>query len=218
MIPPSDLAIVIPAFNEEKTIAAVINGVKHLGQVIVVDDGSSDNTAQVAEQAGAQAVRLERNRGYDYALYSGFSHASSLQKQWVMSMDADGQHRAEDVVALIAAMDKADYVLGYRSSSARLSEAVMRFVVKKLYGIEDILCGLKGFKMGLFHQCGQIMQEKTIGTGLAIVAARAGKTYMQVPITVNKRHDTPRIGRIVRANVIIFKGVMRALCVAGKVS
>ena len=84
-------AIVIPAYNEADSIAAVVKAVLAYGTPIVVDDGSSDDTGALATNAGALVVRQEINRGYDAALARGFAKADEIGADIVVSADADGQ-------------------------------------------------------------------------------------------------------------------------------
>ena len=84
----------IPAYNEERTMAEVIRGVISSGTPIVVDDHSRDQTASIAEVEGAVVVRHSRNGGYDAALNLGFSKAVELGVEYIVTLDADGQHEA----------------------------------------------------------------------------------------------------------------------------
>jgi glycosyltransferase involved in cell wall biosynthesis len=110
------LTIVIPAFNEALTVGDVVARVaaecaQLIKEVIVVDDASSDGTGQVAAAAGARVIRHKRNLGYGAALKTGIASAST---EYVLLMDGDGQHRAEDVAHLWNAADGADMVVGQR--------------------------------------------------------------------------------------------------------
>ena len=91
----SQVAIVIPAFNEESTISNVVQSVTQYGVVIVVNDTSTDKTEQMAEGAGAILVNHKENKGYDGALNSGFAKAKELNCDIVITFDADGQHNEE---------------------------------------------------------------------------------------------------------------------------
>lgn len=114
------ITIVIPAHNEEGAIGAVLSalrGLSHpaLREVIVVDDGSSDRTGEIARESGVRVIRQPSNRGYGAALKAGIRAASS---EYVLTMDADGQHRIEDVLKLCDAMSgeqPADCVIGHRT-------------------------------------------------------------------------------------------------------
>lgn len=96
------VAIVIPAHNEEKAIgdvlAALVEAVpSSVSEIIVVDDGSGDRTAEIAEASGVKVVRHPTNRGYGAALKTGIREATA---DFILTMDADGQHRLEDVTKL----------------------------------------------------------------------------------------------------------------------
>ena len=207
------VAIVIPALNEQKTILKVISGAKDYGTIIVVDDGSKDLTSKISISAGAIVVTHKYNLGYDSALYSGFCKAKELNKEFIISIDADGQHSTKDLENIIKPLieGKSNFSIGDRGKSARLSEFIFCFIANKFFGINDILCGLKGFHIDLFNKFGWIMEKETIGTGLALIAAKAGFIPTQININIKTRDDNPRIGRIMRANWIIFKGMFSAL-------
>src|SRR6188472_2480800 len=92
--------IVIPAYNEEKTIGETVRGALDVAdRVLVVDDGSNDRTSEIASAAGATVVRHAVNRGLGGALGTGIEGALRLGADAIVTMDADGQHRAEDAKA-----------------------------------------------------------------------------------------------------------------------
>jgi glycosyltransferase involved in cell wall biosynthesis len=109
--------IVIPAYNEEQTIADVVRGaVKISDRVVVVDDGSRDRTGALAKEAGALVVRHAVNRGVGAALGTGIEAAVRLGADSVVTMDADGQHRAEDAAKVFdrLGMGDVEFVIGSR--------------------------------------------------------------------------------------------------------
>src|SRR3990172_932235 len=109
------LAIVIPALNERATIDKVVADASQYGIPIVVDDGSSDETGALATAAGATVVRHAVCRGYDQALNSGFARANEIGCEFVITMDADGQHDPTMLNSFISALDDgADIVIGIR--------------------------------------------------------------------------------------------------------
>jgi glycosyltransferase involved in cell wall biosynthesis len=109
--------IVIPAYNEEQTVADVVSSaVKVADRVVVVDDGSRDRTSVLARQAGALVVRHAINRGLGAALGTGIEAANRLNADAVVTMDADGQHRTEDAARIFERLGQGDvdFVLGSR--------------------------------------------------------------------------------------------------------
>lgn len=109
--------VVVPAYNEAEAVAEVIGRARALGfRVVCVDDGSSDGTAEVASRNGAHLVIHPANLGQGAAIQTGIEYALQHQVDYVCTLDADGQHDADDLPRLIAALDKhgADFALGSR--------------------------------------------------------------------------------------------------------
>ena len=107
----------IPAFNEERTIAkVVVRALEHVEVVVVVDDGSEDETALIAEKLGARVIRHGRNLGYGDAIRTCFRAARELEADVMVTVDADGQHDPDDIPRLVEPIrqGKADCVIGSR--------------------------------------------------------------------------------------------------------
>lgn len=113
----SGVLAILPAYNEEISIGSmVLHAKQHADRVIVVDDGSSDRTAEVAELAGAEVIRHPFNKGKGAALRTGFEKASTNGSNVIVTMDADGQHDPEEIPKLVAPIfsGEADVVNGSR--------------------------------------------------------------------------------------------------------
>jgi glycosyltransferase involved in cell wall biosynthesis len=208
----SRVALVIPALNEAGAIGAVISGVNSLATVIVVDDGSTDETSAIAGVAGAHVVRHERNRGYDQSLESGFRRASELGCLYMITMDGDGQHSPALVTKFIDALERgADVVIGIRDHKQRFSEQIFAFVTSKLWGVFDPLCGMKAYRAEVYRELGHFDSYRSIGTELALYAARRGRTIVQIGIQTRPRSGASRFGRSISANFRIFRALLCAL-------
>lgn len=110
----------IPAYNEESTIESVVNGVqRHVDDVLVIDDGSTDDTVANAERAGATVIEHETNRGYGAALKTLFSQADERDADVLVTLDGDGQHDPNDVPKLVETIRETDanVVVGSRFHS-----------------------------------------------------------------------------------------------------
>lgn len=210
---PTRIALVVPALNEAATIARVVAvGATH-ASVVVVDDGSTDATADLARQAGATVVRHGSNRGYDAALNTGFAEAARLGYEAVITLDADGQHDPSLVVRFMASLQGgADVVLGVRNERPRFAEHLFAFYTRARFGITDPLCGLKGYRISAYQALGHFDSYGSIGTELMLFAARQGFRIEQIPFHVRQRMDSPRFGRLVSAN----RRILRALFLAWK--
>jgi glycosyltransferase involved in cell wall biosynthesis len=205
-----EVAVVIPAYNEEKSIATVVESLLPHARVIVVNDFSTDNTAKYASEAGADVINHTINEGYDGALNSGFLKAKTLGVKKVFTFDADGQHPLELVPEFINKLDTYDVVLGVRPKSARFAEAIFAKVGSLLWGINDPLCGMKAYNMKVYDINGGFDSCKSIGTELAIQSYRRKFSLINIPIPINEReHGKPRFGKLLKANVFILKAMLR---------
>ncbi|KAF5421295.1 MAG: dolichol-phosphate mannosyltransferase [Candidatus Methanomarinus sp.] len=106
----------MPAYNEERYIAKMVLGSKkHVDKVVVIDDGSIDATAEIAEALGAYVIRNPQNRGYGAALMRCFATARDMNVNRMVIIDSDGQHDPRDIPGVLAPLDNgADLVIGSR--------------------------------------------------------------------------------------------------------
>lgn len=145
---------VVPAFNEADRIESVIVGsLRHLTTVIVVDDGSRDQTAALAEAAGATVVRMPRNGGKGAALAEGFREALRMGAEGAITLDADGQHDPEEVPTFVAAYRAraCDLVIGVRDYGAmpatrRLANTLGRWILRWAVG-RDLPDNQSGYRL-----------------------------------------------------------------------
>jgi glycosyltransferase involved in cell wall biosynthesis len=206
------VAVVIPAFNEAQTIGLVVRGVLSVARVIVVDDGSSDQTVDLARAAGAIVVRHSENKGYDAALASGFAACAAMGSEFVVTMDADGQHASEAMPSFIRALDQgADVVVGVRERRQRWAETVFAAVTRIAWGVRDPLCGMKGYRTSVYQALGHFDSYASIGTELMLFAARRGMRIEQVAVPTQDRIGAPRFGRALSANWQILHALFRGL-------
>jgi glycosyltransferase involved in cell wall biosynthesis len=113
--------VIIPAWNEEASIAAVIREVHkqpEVSLIVVVDDGSTDATARIAADSGAEVLRLPYNLGVGGAMRLGYRFAQERQADVAIQIDGDGQHDPAAIPALLAGLAEADIVIGARFAGA----------------------------------------------------------------------------------------------------
>jgi glycosyltransferase involved in cell wall biosynthesis len=189
------VAAVIPAYQEEKHIGDVVRRTRQqLDHVLVVDDGSNDETATRAREAGAEVIVHPKNRGKGESIKTGLRHWLDRQITWVVILDADGQHRPEEIDRFIyAAMsDRASLVLGNRMNNISSMPLVRRLVNRYMSNTISRVCGQHipdtqcGFRM--LHR--QLIPDVLGGTNrfdyeteMLIVASRKGFRIQSVPIT-----------------------------------
>jgi len=117
------VSVIVPAFNESASIEALVSGLRRTGswhEILVVDDGSTDDTGRRAAQAGARVIRHPYNKGNGAAVKTGIRQATG---GLVLILDGDGQHHPSDAVRLVAGLHEYDLVVGARSSSTQASGA-----------------------------------------------------------------------------------------------
>jgi len=151
------LAVVVPAYNEEKTVGQVVRSLRPAAdRVLVVDDGSTDGTAAAARSAGAEVIGHFMNRGLGAALGTGIAAAVLAGADIVVTFDADGQHRVEDIPRLVEPIrsGKADAAIGCRTAergrmpaSRRLANWIGNALTFVLFGlwVRDSQSGLRAF-------------------------------------------------------------------------
>ena len=123
MAAPSTVSIVVPAFNEESAVAGLVTDLlaaEAWHEIIVVDDGSRDSTADRARAAGARVVRHPYNKGNGAAVKTGIRTATG---EYILIIDGDGQHKPEDARRLVAQLGEYDLVIGARSTGTQATHA-----------------------------------------------------------------------------------------------
>jgi glycosyltransferase involved in cell wall biosynthesis len=190
------VAAVIPAYNEEKHIGDVVRRTRQqLGNVLVVDDGSADKTADNAREAGAEVIVHEQNRGKGETIKTGLRHFLDRQFDFVIILDADGQHRPEEIDRFVAAgtsSEQPKLILGTRMTDLSSMPLVRRFVNRWMSGRISAVCGQEipdtqcGFRM--IHR--ELIPELLGGaarfdyeTEMLIIASRKGFKIASVPVS-----------------------------------
>jgi glycosyltransferase involved in cell wall biosynthesis len=143
-----DVWLVIPLYNEAAVIGEVVAGSRRLfTNVVCIDDGSTDGSAEAAAAAGAHVVRHPVNLGQGAALQTGFEYALSVPSmQWVVTFDADGQHQIEDAAEMVAKArtEGLDVVFGSRFLDDRTQAgAVRRLVLRAAVGYTNLTTGTR---------------------------------------------------------------------------
>jgi len=198
-----DVALVMPAYNEAENLRLLLEAapseVDGLSvAIIVVDDGSRDGTAETASALGAWVVRNPVNAGGGHALHVGFLAAQRIGARFVVTMDADGQHRFEDLPNLLQPLreDGVDVVVGSRRLGQSIRHQAVRalglrvfnLVISFLVGrrVTDCSSGYRAFSMARFEEL-NLVQLRHHTAEMIIEAARRGLTIAEVPITILER-------------------------------
>jgi polyisoprenyl-phosphate glycosyltransferase len=197
-------SVVLPAYNEEEGIASVINAIRAQNpacEIIVVDDGSTDNTALVAEAAGTVVLRHPANAGYGRSVMDGILAASH---DVIVISDADGSYPAESIPDLVHKIDEGfDMAVGARQGIRQYDSILkaparlfFKFLVEFTTGsqIPDVNSGLRSFrKSQALPYFPDLCQGFSLTTSLTLIYKLTGKFIVYVPIEYRKRIGTSKI-------------------------
>jgi len=174
----------IPAYNEEATVASIILGVRRLvPDVLVVDDGSQDGTNAAACAAGALVQRLDLNMGKGEALKAGFAYAIENGYDGVLTLDGDGQHDTKDIAAFLSLLDRYDLILGNRMEDSKripllrlAANRTASFMVSVAcrQRIRDSQSGFRFYSAPLLKNVGLRCSRYDLETEVIIKSARQG--------------------------------------------
>jgi glycosyltransferase involved in cell wall biosynthesis len=213
---PRDVTVVVPAYNEEEGVAAVVAGLKATapwGEVLVVDDGSTDRTAARAEEAGARVVRHPYNKGNGAAAKTGIREARG---QVLLFLDADGQHDPADALRLVEPIGPYDMAIGSRSSKDQtftraLGNAIFKALASWLTGreIQDLTSGFRAARRDRMQEILHLLPNRfSYPTTSCLAFLKAGLNVSFVPVKAHRRVGVSKIraGRDgLRFLLIIFK-------------
>ena len=216
--------VVVPALNEESSLASVIAEIKSCGyEVLVINDGSTDGTADVAHASGARLLDLPINLGVGGALRAGFKYACERNFQAVVQVDADGQHPADEIVHLLneANSSGAHLVIGSRFLSdatsmevGRVRRFVMRLLARSATNatqspITDATSGFRIIQQPLLTEFSRTFAVNYLGdTYEALIAAgRAGYVVREIPAALRPRQNGESTASLVQAVTFTLKGL-----------
>ena len=216
--------IVVPALNEESSLASVIAEIKSCGyEVLVINDGSTDGTADVARASGARLLDLPINLGVGGALRAGFKYACERNFQAVVQVDADGQHPADEIVHLLdeANASGAHLVIGSRFLSdgtsmevGKIRRFIMRLLARSASSatqspITDATSGFRIIQQPLLTEFSRTFAVNYLGdTYEALIAAgRAGYVVREIPAALRPRLNGKSTASIAQAVSFTLKGL-----------
>ena len=211
-------SLILPVFNESADLEELLNKIKALklpsSEIIVIDDGSSDNSADIAMRAGASVIRHPYNIGNGAAVKSGIRAARG---KWLVLMDGDGQHRPDDIPKLLAESQKYHMVVGARAKGSKLR--LHRYAANTLYNllasyvtkfkVKDLTSGFRVLsRLDALRFIDLLPNTFSYPTTLTLAFLRSGLTVKYVPIQTLYRSGQSKISLVgdgIRFLLIITK-------------
>ena len=210
------VAVIIPALNEERSLPLVLADLPHaiLEEIVVVDNGSSDKTAELAHAGGA-TVLSEQRRGYGWACLAGIAHLKASMPDIVVFLDADYSDHPDELPAVIAPIVSGQYdmVIGSRTKGeaesgallphARFGNSLAAFLIQLLYGFRYSDLGpFRALRFTSLLELG--MTDCTYGwtVEMQIKAIRKGLRITEVPVRYRKRIGTSKVSGTVKGTIM----------------
>ena len=210
----------IPAFNEEKNIASIIMKLKKVtDHIIVCNDGSTDMTEEISKKLDVVVINHSRNMGYGSAIRSIFLKAKELQADILVTFDADGQHRVEDIQSVTRPIidNKADIVIGsrflenksdipeYRKFGIKVITKITNSSLKEK--LTDSQSGFRAYSKNVLKDVTPSESGMGVSTEILIKASNAGHKIAEVPITIMYGPDTSTHNPVSHGTSVLFSTI-----------
>ena len=215
------LAVGIPAYNEEKNIATIITRLKDItDKIIVCNDGSSDLTSKIAEEMGATVLNHEKNLGYGAAIRSIFFKAKDLDCDVLVTFDADGQHRVEDIEKVVKPISngESDIVIGsrflddsekevpnYRKVGIKVITKITNTTLKTQ--LTDSQSGFRAYSKKVLNNLSPSELGMGISTEILIKASTKNFRISEVPIKISYHGETSTHNPVTHGSSVIISTI-----------
>ncbi len=218
---PSVLRVIagIPAYNESKYVGTIVLSARqYVDEVIVVDDGSTDNTVEIARLAGAEVVQHPRNRGYGAAIQTILDEARKRDPDILVILDADAQHNPKEIPNLLKPISEGyDFVIGSRKKQAnkiplyrRVGQRVISRSVNVLANdqLTDSECGFRAFSRKAIATLDLKENGMAISAETVAEAARRNLKIAEVPVSVTYDKDSSTLNPVTHGLGVLTKIVV----------
>lgn len=221
MAAPEATSVIVPAHNEAAAVGQVVAGLRAAArwhEILIIDDGSTDDTGDVARAAGALVIRQPYTKGNGAAVKTGIRRATG---EFILIIDGDGQHRAEDSVRLVARLGEYDLVVGARSTSTqatlarRLGNAALNWLASYLAGqpIPDLTSGFRAARRAMLAEFLHLLPNGfSTPTTTTLAFVKAGYNVAFEPIGARPRVGASKI-RFVSDGAKFFLIVLRVITI-----
>ena len=203
------IVVLIPSYNEEKTLVRLLHKINKKYRTLVVDDGSTDNTFVKVRKLCSHYLKHSKNMGYQKTIENGIKFAMKKKYDGVITFDADEQFGVTDIKKFYQSLKKGfDLVLGIRSFFPRISERIFNTYTNKKFKVEDILCGMKAYNLKSINK--NILKQNFYGCpNIALDYIKRKKKIKKIYVNVYERKEKSKFGNILIGNLKILLDLIK---------
>tara|TARA_B100000123_G_C25595108_1_gene368850 strand:- start:87 stop:737 length:651 start_codon:yes stop_codon:yes gene_type:complete len=204
-----EVIILIPCFNEEKTIIKICKRAENLGQVLIIDDKSTDRSVMLMKKERINFLSNKKNLGYENSLIKGFRHIikSFKKTKYILTLDADGELPVKNIPKIIKTIKdkKCDLVIGSRSNFNRFSENILDKIFRFKFGLKDPISGFKIYKKESLKRIINKISDNMFLVDILTKFHKLNFSMVNIDVITKKRVDQSRVGNKLMSNLKILK-------------
>ena len=210
-----EVAIIVPCYNEKKTILKVYKRIKKYGKILIVDDHSIDGTRKILIKKKIKFLKNKKNIGYEASIINGMKHVLRNWKKvkFIITIDADDELLSQSVPFLLKNLLKNnfDIVVGSRNKLNRISEYFLKLIFNLKFDVKDPISGLKIYRTKVIKKIVNLISKNFYLVDILIISYYKNFSIGSSNIFVNKRKGEPRVGNNFLVNMKIFNIIFNSI-------
>jgi len=210
-----EVAIIVPCYNEKKTILKVYKRIKKYGKILIVDDHSIDGTRKILIKKKIKFLKNKKNIGYEASIINGMKHVLRNWKKvkFIITIDADDELLSQSVPLLLKNLLKNnfDIVVGSRNKLNRISEYFLKLIFNLKFDVKDPISGLKIYRTKVIKKIVNLISKNFYLVDILIISYYKNFSIGSSNILVNKRKGEPRVGNNFLVNMKIFNIIFNSI-------
>jgi len=210
-----EVAIIVPCYNEKKTILKVYKRIKKYGKILIVDDHSIDGTRKILIKKKIKFLKNKKNIGYEASIINGMKHVLRNWKKvkFIITIDADDELLSQSVPFLLKNLLKNnfDIVVGSRNKLNRISEYFLKLIFNLKFDVKDPISGLKIYRTKVIKKIVNLISKNFYLVDILIISYYKNFSIGSSNILVNKRKGEPRVGNNFLVNMKIFNIIFNSI-------
>ena len=210
----SQFIIVVPVLNEEKTLRNIILKCRNHGDLIFINDYSTDKSIEIIKKYKAKSINHKSNLGYQASILSGFLYAKKKNYKYLIFIDADEElpiRNLKKVKKLLK--ENNDIVTGIRDKKNRILEKLFSITSFIFWNIRDPMCGMKGYNIKKIHNIKKNFTKETFATEILFRLLKKNFSIKQISIKVRKRKNNSKVGNGIKIQIMILKSIFLSLII-----